>query len=47
MSPDQKTYTFNLRKDVTFSNGDAFNADSVKFSLERVKSDWQSRRQSA
>ena len=40
VSPDQKTYTFNLRKDVTFSNGDAFNADSVKFSLERVKSDW-------
>jgi peptide/nickel transport system substrate-binding protein len=29
VSPDAKTYTFNLRNDVTFSNGHAFNAYQV------------------
>ncbi|WP_233556056.1 ABC transporter substrate-binding protein [Galactobacter caseinivorans] len=31
-------YTFELQPGVTFSNGDPFNAESVKFSVERVKS---------
>jgi peptide/nickel transport system substrate-binding protein len=35
MSPDGKLWTFNLRKDVKWTNGDAFTADDVKFSLER------------
>jgi len=39
VSEDGKTYTFNLREGVKFSNGDDFNAESVKFSIERVKSD--------
>jgi peptide/nickel transport system substrate-binding protein len=39
VSEDRKTYTFNLRQGVTFSNGDEFNAESVKFSIERVMSD--------
>ena len=41
VSPDGLTYDFTLRKDVTFSNGQPFTADDVKFSIERVKSaDW-------
>jgi peptide/nickel transport system substrate-binding protein len=41
VSEDQKTYDFTLQDDVTFSNGDKFDADTVKFSIERVKSaDW-------
>jgi peptide/nickel transport system substrate-binding protein len=39
ISDDRRTYTFNLRPDVTFSNGEAFTADDVKFSIERVLSD--------
>jgi peptide/nickel transport system substrate-binding protein len=38
VSEDQKTYDFTLRDGVTFSNGDKFDADAVKFSIERVKS---------
>ncbi|HEX6355720.1 ABC transporter substrate-binding protein [Actinophytocola sp.] len=38
VSDDQKTYDFTLRDGVTFSNGDKFDADAVKFSIERVKS---------
>lgn len=35
-APDLKTYTFKLRKGVTFQNGEAFNAQAVKFSYERA-----------
>ena len=36
VSPDLKTYTFKLRKGVKFQNGEPFNAQSVKFSLDRA-----------
>jgi peptide/nickel transport system substrate-binding protein len=38
VSPDNKTYDFTLQSDATFSNGEKFTADDVKFSIERVKS---------
>lgn len=34
-SPDGKTYTFDLRSGVEFSNGDPFSADAVVFTYER------------
>lgn len=39
VSGDRTTYTFTLQSGVTFSNGAAFTAQDVKFSLERVQSD--------
>ncbi|GAA2185386.1 ABC transporter substrate-binding protein [Leucobacter alluvii] len=42
VSDDRKTYTFTLQEGVTFSNGDEFTADDVKFSFDRVKTDWVS-----
>ena len=39
VSPDLKTYTFRLRKDVKFQNGEPFNAAAVKFSFERAADD--------
>lgn len=36
-NPDKLTWIFNLRKGVTFSNGEPFNASVVKFNIERVK----------
>src|SRR3954452_12369939 len=35
-APDLKTYTFKLRKGVTFQNGEPFDAAAVKFSYERA-----------
>jgi peptide/nickel transport system substrate-binding protein len=36
MSPDGKTFTFSLRKDVSFSDGAPFNAQAVKWNLDRI-----------
>lgn len=36
ISPDGKEYTFHLRKDVKFHNGEPFNADSVTFTFDRM-----------
>ena len=36
VSADGLVYTFHLREDVTFPNGDPFNADAVLFSFNRV-----------
>lgn len=33
---DDTTWQFKLRQGVTFTNGEAFNADTVKFSVERI-----------
>jgi peptide/nickel transport system substrate-binding protein len=37
---DRRTYDFQLRPGVRFSNGQEFTAQDVKFSIDRVKSDW-------
>lgn len=39
VSDDRTTYDFMLREDVTFTNGEPFTAEDVKFSIERVQSD--------
>ncbi|WP_040209182.1 ABC transporter substrate-binding protein [Neobacillus jeddahensis] len=36
--PDEKTMILHLRKGVTFQDGTPFNADAVKFNIERVNS---------
>lgn len=36
LSPDARTYTFKLRKGVSFQNGEPFNAAAVKYSFERA-----------
>jgi peptide/nickel transport system substrate-binding protein len=36
-SEDELTWTFTLREDVTFSNGDPLTAEDVKWSLDRLK----------
>jgi peptide/nickel transport system substrate-binding protein len=38
-SPDGRSYTFKLRKGVTFSDGAQLDASVVKFSIERAKAD--------
>ncbi|GHF58293.1 ABC transporter substrate-binding protein [Amycolatopsis bartoniae] len=40
VSPDRRTYDFQLRPGVRFSDGASFTASDVKFSLDRVKTDW-------
>lgn len=35
-SEDGTTYTFTLRQDVTFHDGEPFNAESVKFNFDRI-----------
>jgi peptide/nickel transport system substrate-binding protein len=39
VSEDGTTYDFTLREGATFSNGEDFTAEDVKFSIERVQSD--------
>ncbi|MGO4372781.1 ABC transporter substrate-binding protein, partial [Paenibacillus sp. MCAF20] len=38
ISNDGKTYTFHLRKDVKFHDGEPFNAEAVKQNIEAVQS---------
>ncbi|KAA9166921.1 ABC transporter substrate-binding protein [Amycolatopsis acidicola] len=40
VSPDRTTYDFQLAPGVKFSNGAPFTASDVKFSIDRVKTDW-------
>ncbi|MET9020194.1 ABC transporter substrate-binding protein [Actinopolymorpha sp. NPDC004070] len=40
VSPDRRTYTFTLRKGVTFSDGRPFTAQDAAFSINRVKTGW-------
>jgi peptide/nickel transport system substrate-binding protein len=40
VSEDRTTYTFQLREDATFTNGEPFTAEDAKFSIERVSQDW-------
>lgn len=44
ISPDGKQYTFHLRKGVKFHDGTEFNAEAVKFNLERYKQKSSNRR---
>ncbi len=37
MTPDGKTYTFRLRKGISFSDGAPFDAEAVKFSFDRAR----------
>ena len=37
VSPDGKAYTFQLKKGVTFSDGNGFDAQTVKFSFDRAR----------
>ncbi len=39
VSDDGLTYTFTLAEGVTFSNGDTFDSEDAKFSIEQVQSD--------
>ena len=43
-TPDPMTYIFHLRKDVKFHDGTDFNADAVKFNLDRYLNDKTSAR---
>ncbi|MEQ5348444.1 nickel ABC transporter substrate-binding protein [Proteus sp. WDL240414] len=41
ISPDGKSYTFFLRHDVTFSDGEPFNAKAVKLNIEAVLDNYE------
>ncbi|MDY7105033.1 MAG: ABC transporter substrate-binding protein [Actinomycetota bacterium] len=41
VSDDRLTYTFTLAEGVTFSDGAELTAEDVKFSIERVQTDWE------
>ncbi|QTF06764.1 nickel ABC transporter, nickel/metallophore periplasmic binding protein [Brenneria izadpanahii] len=41
ISPDGKRYTFHLRRDVTFSDGERFDAQAVKQNIEAVLANYQ------
>jgi len=45
-TPDPKTYIFKLRQGVKYHDGTDFNADSVKWNIERYLTDKNSRRKS-
>ena len=47
VSPDLRTYTFYLRKGVKFSNGEPFNAATVKYAFERAAGRCRRRRRYA
>lgn len=40
VSEDGTTYTFHLRYDVHFSNGDEFTAETAVYSIEQVQNEW-------
>ncbi|WP_216212506.1 ABC transporter substrate-binding protein [Amycolatopsis aidingensis] len=40
ISPDRLRYDFRLHEGVSFSNGAPFTAEDVKFSIERVRTEW-------
>src|SRR5699024_3733533 len=41
LSNDRRTYTFDMRERVKFSNGADLNSEDVKFSYERVQDEWK------
>lgn len=45
-TPDPKTYIFHLRQGVKFQDGTDFNAEAVKFNIERCLNDKNSKRKS-
>ena len=47
ISEDGKTYTFNLRQGVTYHDGSAFDAEDVKFSLDRARAEGSTNAQKA
>ncbi|MEP0944166.1 MAG: ABC transporter substrate-binding protein [Rhizobiaceae bacterium] len=47
ISEDGKTYTFNLRQGVSYHDGSAFDAEDVKFSLDRARAEGSTNAQKA
>ena len=41
VSKDRTVYTFELRENATFSNGEKFTAEDAVFSIERVQQEWK------